>query len=238
MAGTTLNGKRNLPEARRARRVGCRARPSALGAVDFLHHAHPDFHWTGVYELVPDNVLRLGPFVGAPTDHVFISVGKGVCGSAVAERRDKNVPDVSKEPNYLACSSSTRSELVVLIRKDEPIFAQIDIDSHEIDAFDAAHRNRSQESGRLARAALRRPPAHGGPDSVCDGENCEQEAGHPRDRQRRFPAPPRRGAGALVPDPGPPDPAFSSASARSSPHSSITPTPALSCSTRSSRCAG
>jgi GAF domain-containing protein len=64
-------------------------------------------------------------------------VGKGVCGSAVAEGRDKNVPDVSKEPNYLACSSSTRSELVVLIRNGEQIFAQIDIDSHEVDAFDS-----------------------------------------------------------------------------------------------------
>jgi L-methionine (R)-S-oxide reductase len=106
-------------------------------AVDLLHHANPRFHWTGIYELFPDDVLRLGPFVGAPTDHVFISVGRGVCGSAVAEGRDKNVPDVSKEPNYLACSSATKSELVVLIRKGDTIFAQIDIDSHDIDAFDA-----------------------------------------------------------------------------------------------------
>lgn len=106
-------------------------------AVDLVHHAHPRFHWTGIYELFPDDVLRLGPFVGAPTDHVFISVGRGVCGSAVAERRDKNVPDVSKEPNYLACSSATKSELVVLIRKGDEIFAQIDIDSHDVDAFDA-----------------------------------------------------------------------------------------------------
>lgn len=106
-------------------------------AVDLVHHAHPRFHWTGIYELFPDDVLRLGPFVGAPTDHVFISVGRGVCGSAVAERRDKNVPDVSKEPNYLACSSATKSELVVLIRKGDTIFAQIDIDSHDLDAFDA-----------------------------------------------------------------------------------------------------
>ena len=106
-------------------------------AVDLVHSGHPRFHWTGIYELFPDDVLRLGPFVGAPTDHVFISVGRGVCGSAVAERRDKNVPDVSKEPNYLACSSATKSELVVLIRKGDHIFAQIDIDSHDVDAFDA-----------------------------------------------------------------------------------------------------
>jgi len=105
-------------------------------AVELLHDSCPKFHWTGIYELFPDNVLRLGPFIGAPTDHVFISVGKGVCGSAVADKCNKNIPDVSAESNYLACSSSTRSELVILIRKGDKIFAQIDIDSHEPNAFD------------------------------------------------------------------------------------------------------
>src|SRR2546427_7970853 len=105
-------------------------------AVEYIHASHPMFHWTGIYELFPDNVLRLGPFIGAPTDHVFIAVGQGVCGTAVAERRTMNVPDVSKAPNYLACSTATRSELVVLIRGGSEIFAQIDIDSHELDAFD------------------------------------------------------------------------------------------------------
>lgn len=137
MAGTTLNGTEICHRLETLAKSGASFDVVLGGAVEYLHHAHPDFHWTGVYELFPDNVLRLGPFIGAPTDHVFISVGKGVCGSAVAERRDKNVPDVSKEPNYLACSSSTRSELVVLIRDGENIFAQIDIDSHEVDAFDS-----------------------------------------------------------------------------------------------------
>jgi GAF domain-containing protein len=56
----------------------------------------------------------------------------------VAEKRNMNVPDVSKARNYLACSSATRAELVVLIRKGDRIFAQVDIDSHELDAFDPA----------------------------------------------------------------------------------------------------
>ncbi len=105
-------------------------------AVRRLHESHPNFHWTGIYELFPDNVLRLGPFVGAPTEHVFIGVGQGVCGTAVAEKRNINVPDVSKVANYLACSTSTKSELVVLIRSGDMIFAQVDVDSHEYDAFD------------------------------------------------------------------------------------------------------
>ena len=63
-------------------------------AVAGLHELNPRFHWTGIYELFPDGVLRLGPFVGAPTDHVFIGVGQGVCGTAVAEKRNQNIPDV------------------------------------------------------------------------------------------------------------------------------------------------
>ena len=137
MAGTIFSGAEICQRLDQLAASGVSFDAVLSGAVECLHHAHPSFHWTGIYELFPDNVLRLGPFIGAPTDHVFISVGRGVCGSAVAEGRDKNVPDVSKEPNYLACSSSTRSELVVLIRRRETIFAQIDIDSHEVDAFDA-----------------------------------------------------------------------------------------------------
>src|SRR5690349_23280961 len=107
-------------------------------AVRGVHAFDSRFHWTGIYELFPDNVLRLGPFIGAPTDHCFIGVGSGVCGTAVAERRDLNIPDVRLISNYLACSSETRSELVILIRKDDHIYAQIDIDSHEVAAFDDA----------------------------------------------------------------------------------------------------
>jgi len=105
-------------------------------SVQGLHRLHPRFHWTGIYELYPDQVLRLGPFVGAPTDHVFIGVGRGVCGTAVAAQRNMNIPDVRRTSNYLACSSETRSELVVLIRSGESIHAQIDIDSNEVGAFD------------------------------------------------------------------------------------------------------
>src|SRR5438046_3215122 len=106
-----------------------------MAAVQGLHDLDERFHWTGIYELFPDSVLRLGPFIGAPTDHVFIAVGRGVCGTAVAERRNMNIADVREASNYLACSAETRSELVVLIRSGEVIHAQIDIDSHEPAAF-------------------------------------------------------------------------------------------------------
>ena len=130
-------------------------------AVTRLHEMDPRFHWTGIYELFPDEILRLGPFVGAPTDHVFIGVGRGVCGTAVAERRNINVPDVRNVANYLACSTETKSELVVLIRLGETIFAQIDIDSHQVAAFDdPAVAVVQAVADRLAKAyADRRPHA-------------------------------------------------------------------------------
>jgi GAF domain-containing protein len=107
-------------------------------AVGGTHQLDPRFDWTGIYELYPDNILRLGPFVGSPTDHVFIGVGTGVCGTAVAEKRNLNIPDVRLITNYLACSTETRSELVILIRSGDVIHAQIDIDSHQVAAFDDA----------------------------------------------------------------------------------------------------
>jgi len=105
-------------------------------AVNHLHTMNSQYDWTGIYELFPDETLRLGPFNGAPTDHVFIGVGRGVCGTAVAEKRNLNIPDVRALDNYLACSADTRSELVVLIRSGDRIHAQIDIDSHQVAAFD------------------------------------------------------------------------------------------------------
>ena len=103
-------------------------------------------------------MLRLGPFIGAPTDHVFIGVGRGVCGTAVAEKRNMNIPDVTKISNYLACSSDIRSELVVLIRSGETIYAQVDIDSHEIAAFDdGAVEDVQRVADWLARLYMTRP---------------------------------------------------------------------------------
>ena len=92
------------------------------------HQLDPRFDWTGIYELFPDDVLRLGPFVGSATDHVFIGVGTGVCGTAVAEKRNMNIADVRALSNYLACSTETRSELVILSLPEElPINETIEL---------------------------------------------------------------------------------------------------------------
>jgi GAF domain-containing protein len=95
--------------------------------------------YSGVYlYMLHGNDLVLEAFDGRPTEHTRIPVGRGICGQAVAERRDLNVPNVTQAEAYLACSIETRSELVVLIRRHDEILGQIDIDSDVIDGFPAA----------------------------------------------------------------------------------------------------
>jgi L-methionine (R)-S-oxide reductase len=103
-------------------------------SVRLIHAANPRYNWTGIY-LLEGDTLVLHNFIGKHTDHTHIAVGTGVCGSAIAENRDINVPDVTALDNYLACSLETRSEIVVLIRKGKSILGQIDIDSDVLDAF-------------------------------------------------------------------------------------------------------
>ena len=125
-------------------------------AVRYVASLSPKFNWTGIYVLKgrKKKTLELGPFIGAETDHKRIPVGRGVCGTAVAENADQNVPDVNASANYLACSLETRSELVVLIRnKAGKILGQIDIDSHIRNAFgpeeEAAVKKVAAELGEL-----------------------------------------------------------------------------------------
>src|SRR5215204_2006396 len=104
--------------------------------VSLVHDERPLWDWSGIYLLV-DGTLVLGPFAGShePPEHSRIEVGEGVCGTAVAEDRNQIVEDVREIDNYLACSLSTRSELVVLIRENGRIVGQFDIDSDERAAF-------------------------------------------------------------------------------------------------------
>jgi GAF domain-containing protein len=114
--------------------LGGAADPAAL-AMRLLAETFPHFHWVGIYWLESDTLV-LGPYVGEPTEHDRIPVGRGVCGTAVAEGKNQIVPDVRLLSNYLACSLKTRSEIVVLIRQGDRIVGQIDVDGHEPGTFD------------------------------------------------------------------------------------------------------
>ncbi|MGD8320369.1 MAG: GAF domain-containing protein [Gemmatimonadota bacterium] len=105
-------------------------------AVRTIASSDDRFSWVGVYLLNDENTeLWLHNYIGTPTEHAKIPVGTGVCGRAVAEGANLNIPDVSKEEEYLACSPDVQSELVVLIRAGDDIFGQLDIDSDEEAAF-------------------------------------------------------------------------------------------------------
>jgi GAF domain-containing protein len=106
----------------------------ARKAVDAIRAAIPQATWVGVYWLEGD-ALVLGPYVGFETEHARIPVGQGVCGTAVAEDRDQVVRDVRERANYLACSATTRSEIVVLIRSGGKVVGQLDLDSDRVGAF-------------------------------------------------------------------------------------------------------
>ena len=102
--------------------------------VELLSEAHPTWSWVGVYLLVGDKLI-LGPFVGPDTEHTEIPVGTGVCGQAVESGRNMVIGDVKQYGGYLACSPSTQSELVLLIKDDGDIVGELDIDSDDLDGF-------------------------------------------------------------------------------------------------------
>jgi len=113
---------------------------TAMDAAMHLIADHlPYYNWVGIY-LLQGEVLVLGPYVGAATEHTIIPVGQGVCGTAVATDTNQVVVDVRLRDNYLACSVETRSEIVVLIRDPQngQILGQIDADGHAVGAFDAS----------------------------------------------------------------------------------------------------
>jgi len=102
--------------------------------VEVLSESHPMWSWVGVYLLVGDKLI-LGPYVGPDTEHTEIPVGTGVCGEAVETGRNLVIGNVKQYGNYLACSPSTQSELVLLIKDEGDIVGELDIDSDDLDAF-------------------------------------------------------------------------------------------------------
>ena len=96
------------------------------------------FWWTGFY-IVKDGQLVLGPFQG-PVACTRIPFGKGVCGTAWKRQESIVVPDVELFPGHIACSSLSRSEIVVPIFHKEEVLAVLDIDSKELSTFDETDR--------------------------------------------------------------------------------------------------
>ena len=116
-----------------------------MANIAALLHYEFGFWWTGFYRVV-NNELLLGPFQG-PIACVHIAYGRGVCGTAWKERRTVVVPDVEEFPGHIACSSESRSEIVVPVfshsnnqaikqSSNQTIIAVLDIDSRDLATFD------------------------------------------------------------------------------------------------------
>ena len=107
-----------------------------LKICELLEKNIPHYNWVGFYFRNGDKEeLKLGPYVGAPTDHTIIPFGKGICGQVAVSKKNFVVPDVQAQDNYIACSISVKSEIVIPIFVGGENIGQIDIDSEHIDPF-------------------------------------------------------------------------------------------------------
>lgn len=100
-----------------------------------LHQSFDYFDWTGFYRAVSEDLLIVGPYQGTH-GCLRIPFDRGVCGAAARTRETQFVPDVEQFPDHIACSSSTRSEIVVpVITPDDTLLAVLDVDSDDLAAF-------------------------------------------------------------------------------------------------------
>ena len=110
------------------------------------------FWWTGFYRVV-GNQLVLGPFQG-PVACTRIGFGKGVCGTAWKEKKTLVVKDVEQIPGHIACSSESRSEIVVPLFKGEAVIGVLDIDSEKLATFDETDREWLEQIAEVVQGVL------------------------------------------------------------------------------------
>jgi L-methionine (R)-S-oxide reductase len=134
-----LSGERDL--------IANAANMSAL-----IYDALPDLNWAGFY-LYKSGELVLGPFQGKPAC-VRIALGKGVCGTAAAERRTVLVKDVHAFPGHIACDEASRSEIVIPLMKSEGLLGVLDLDSPSLARFDEADRRGLERLAAIFLAAI------------------------------------------------------------------------------------
>lgn len=110
-----------------------------LAICQLLEKHVPCYNWVGFYFRNGNKEeLKLGPYVGAPTDHTIIPFGKGICGQVAVSNQNFVVPDVTAQDNYIACSITVKAEIVIPIFVNGENIGQIDIDSNTPDPFTEA----------------------------------------------------------------------------------------------------
>ncbi len=127
-----------------------RGKDALEAIVRLLNSEVPSYTWVGIYA-VAGGELVLDAWSGpAATEHVRIPIGKGVCGFAAKAGKTEIVSDVSKDPRYLQCFLSTRSEIVVPIFNQDSVVGEIDVDGDQLDAFSSLDREFLEAVARKA----------------------------------------------------------------------------------------
>ena len=119
--------------------------------VTLLHQNLLKYNWVGFYMIDPKdkNMLELGPFKGSMTPHTRIPLNQGICGAAASTGKTVVVDDVNADSRYLACSTETKSEIVVPIFVRGEVKGELDIDSHFPAAFAAEDRDMCEHVAKL-----------------------------------------------------------------------------------------
>jgi GAF domain-containing protein len=121
-------------EVHRAMTVAENGADALSRTVDIMKRRVPHYTWVGIYRLEGAELV-LGPFLGKPSPHTRIPLGRGICGAAATHKATILVDDVNSDARYLACSLDTQSEIVVPILRGDVVLAEIDIDSDQRAAF-------------------------------------------------------------------------------------------------------
>ena len=121
-------------------------------AAALLYCSLEDINWAGFY-LLEGNTLVLGPFGGKPAC-IEIPMGRGVCGSAAAEKRTLLVPNVHEFPGHIACDSASNSEIVIPLFRDGEVIGVLDIDSPRYSRFDERDRIGLEEFAKIIEKAI------------------------------------------------------------------------------------
>ena len=121
-------------------------------AAALLYCSLEDINWAGFY-LLEGNTLVLGPFGGKPAC-IEIPIGRGVCGSAAAEKRTLIVPNVHEFPGHIACDSVSNSEIVIPLFRDSEVIGVLDIDSPRYSRFDEHDRIGLEEFAKIIEKAI------------------------------------------------------------------------------------
>jgi GAF domain-containing protein len=117
-------------------------------AIELIDAFSPDFNWTGFY-MMRNGVLEVGPYVGPKTEHTRIELNSGICGAAATQQKSVIVDDVKADPRFLACSLTTRSEIVVPLMDGQTCLGEIDIDSDKPSHFTTDDRRMLEEIAAL-----------------------------------------------------------------------------------------